>query len=265
MAIEVTCTSCGKTLNAKDSAAGRQAKCPDCGSLISIPEPIYDAVVDPAAEDDFARIEEPQPPGDDRPRSPCPLCGEMIVSGAAKCRFCGEYLDSTIRGLWRPGDLLVMRKETKLPERCVKSNQPCSRTLTRKLTWHHPALYLTLFLCGIIPYVIIAMIVQKRAEIEVGLSEEWFARRRRTILIAWLLILGSIAMPFGVGILLNVPADIVGFSALAAVIIGLGAAVYGILAARIVVPTEITDTHVWLKGVHPEYLAELPKWDGHSR
>jgi predicted RNA-binding Zn-ribbon protein involved in translation (DUF1610 family) len=265
MAIEVTCTSCGKTLNAKDSAAGRQAKCPDCGSLISITEPIYDAIEDPVAADEFAQIEEPQPPGDDRQRSPCPLCGEMIITGAAKCRFCGEYLDSTIRGLWRSGDLLVIRKETKLPERCVKSNQPCSRTLTRKLTWHHPALYLILFLTAIIPYVIVALIVQKRAEIEVGLSEEWFARRRRTILIAWLLILGSIAMPFGVSILLNLRGEVVGWSALAAVVIGLGTAIYGVVAARLVSPAEITDTHVWLKGVHPEYLAELPTWDGHSR
>jgi hypothetical protein len=26
---------------------------------------------------------------DDRPRVPCPDCGELIVSGAKVCRFCG--------------------------------------------------------------------------------------------------------------------------------------------------------------------------------
>lgn len=265
MTIEVTCTACGKTLSAKDSSAGKQAKCPDCGSLISIPEPIYDALEDPATPGVFDPVEDSQAAADDRPRSACPQCGEMIVSGAAKCRFCGEYLDSTHRGLWQSGKLLVMRKDAKLPDRCVKSNQLCSRALPRKLTWHHPALYLSLFLCGVLPYVIIAIIVQKRAEIAVGLSEEWFARRRRAILTSWLLILGSIAMPFFVGILFNAPGDVVGFSALAAVVIGLGAAAYGILAARIVSPTEITDTHVWLKGVHQDYLADLPQWDGHSR
>jgi len=38
------------------------------------------------------------------------------------------------------------------------------------------------------------------------------------------------------------------------------------LAARgiagIVVPKRISKTHVWLKGVHPDYLADLPEWPG---
>lgn len=39
MAITVTCESCGKTLRTKDSAAGKQARCPDCGDPIVIPLP----------------------------------------------------------------------------------------------------------------------------------------------------------------------------------------------------------------------------------
>jgi len=44
MTIQVSCPACGKTLQAKDSAAGKQAKCPDCGGIISIPEAVYDAI-----------------------------------------------------------------------------------------------------------------------------------------------------------------------------------------------------------------------------
>ncbi|TXT17124.1 MAG: hypothetical protein FD138_4629, partial [Planctomycetota bacterium] len=30
-------------------------------------------------------------------RRACPMCGEMIIATAAKCRFCGEVLDPEIR------------------------------------------------------------------------------------------------------------------------------------------------------------------------
>ena len=39
------------------------------------------------------------PPGQssDDNRRPCPMCGEMIVATAAKCRYCGEVFDETIK------------------------------------------------------------------------------------------------------------------------------------------------------------------------
>jgi hypothetical protein len=47
---------------------------------------------------------------------------------------------------------------------------------------------------------------------------------------------------------------------LLAVPVALGAAIYGLLAARMVAAKRITDDYVWLKGVHPDYLATLPPW-----
>jgi hypothetical protein len=38
MAIQVLC-SCGKTLSARDEHVGKRAKCPNCGSIITIEEP----------------------------------------------------------------------------------------------------------------------------------------------------------------------------------------------------------------------------------
>jgi predicted RNA-binding Zn-ribbon protein involved in translation (DUF1610 family) len=99
MSIEVTCSQCGKTLQAKDSAAGKSAKCPQCGGTIKIPaaqpevldaeliaEPVETALYVPMSN-------EPPPPEDMTARFPCPKCGEQIPLGAAKCRFCQTIFD----------------------------------------------------------------------------------------------------------------------------------------------------------------------------
>jgi predicted RNA-binding Zn-ribbon protein involved in translation (DUF1610 family) len=107
--IPVTCPSCGKKLQAPDAAAGKQARCPSCASLMTVPEPVHEAEeVGP----DFG-IGEPSGPSGGvgglldeldaqsgpvgEPRRPCPMCGEMILASAVKCRYCGEVFDPTLK------------------------------------------------------------------------------------------------------------------------------------------------------------------------
>ena len=106
MTISVNCPECGKTLKAKESAAGKKAKCPACGGTIQIPE-VVEAVDAEAAEDDygggpnfddFSGMEDSGAAVEREPdRRPCPACGEMIAEKAAKCRFCGEIFDKTLK------------------------------------------------------------------------------------------------------------------------------------------------------------------------
>lgn len=56
MAISFTCT-CGKTLRARDETAGKRAKCPQCGAVLTIPAP---GVNDEAGE--YALMPEEPPP-----------------------------------------------------------------------------------------------------------------------------------------------------------------------------------------------------------
>ena len=111
MPIEVQCQSCGKVLKAKESAAGKKAKCPQCGEVLQIPEAVYDAEEDwgdtGGYDDDdygtddaygFDMSDVRNAPADvDSNRKPCPMCGEMIVVGAAKCRYCGEVFDPKLK------------------------------------------------------------------------------------------------------------------------------------------------------------------------
>lgn len=115
MAISFSCPRCGKKLKAPDNAAGKSSKCPGCGSPVTCPEPIYEAeLIEPPAgganpyddldtDQPYTMTTEPVAPPAAEGRRPCPMCGEMIVASAAKCRFCGEVFDSTLKKVRKGG------------------------------------------------------------------------------------------------------------------------------------------------------------------
>jgi predicted RNA-binding Zn-ribbon protein involved in translation (DUF1610 family) len=115
MPISFSCLKCGKKLKAPDNAAGKSSRCPGCGATVTCPEPIYDAelVESPGAEsgglDPYGDLDSDKPyavagatPSEatasrTEDRRPCPMCGEMIMTAAAKCRYCGEIFDPTLK------------------------------------------------------------------------------------------------------------------------------------------------------------------------
>jgi hypothetical protein len=116
MAISFSCGRCGKKLKAPDNAVGKTSKCPGCGAPVTCPEPVYDAeLIDapPGGSDLYGDLDAGQPyamapePVEALPageaRRPCPMCGEMIVATAAKCRYCGEVFDPTLKKAKKKG------------------------------------------------------------------------------------------------------------------------------------------------------------------
>jgi hypothetical protein len=150
-----------------------------------------------------------------------------------------------------------------LPDRCVKTNKPAGgRRVCRHFVWVHPLVWLMLPLGGV-PFFILAPLLRKEAVIYVGLSEGWLNKRRRARRIGWWtgLIGAAIAIPFYP---MLAAAD--GHLVWAAGPVALGAAsafagiVYNAKASYMVMPVRITSDYVWLRGVHPDYLADLPPW-----
>lgn len=157
---------------------------------------------------------------------------------------------------WRSGNLLVMRREASLPDRCVKCNSAAGgRKLTRKLSWHSPWLYL-LIPVGLLIYAIIATILSKRARIEIGLCEDHYNTRKRDVLIGWMSFLLSIVLFVAAGYFSN------GWLAFAGVGLLLGGIIYAIVRTPMISPKRIDDSYVWLKGVTPAFIAELPAFPG---
>jgi predicted RNA-binding Zn-ribbon protein involved in translation (DUF1610 family) len=139
MPIRMTCPSCSQTLAVPDNAGGKKAKCPACSQIMIVPEAVHEAEALSASEDytfgagpqsfgagaqsfgagaqsfgagaqgatreESWRDERQTPPTrqtaptGDAERRPCPMCREMIVATAAKCRFCGQVFDPRARGM----------------------------------------------------------------------------------------------------------------------------------------------------------------------
>lgn len=107
MAITFSCNHCGKSLSTSDDKAGRKAKCPGCGEVLTVPESV-DAASDNAFDDegdhdaDAEAGDFPDAPPPLRKKSSsaatgtktCPMCGAENPRKARKCDACGEEFET---------------------------------------------------------------------------------------------------------------------------------------------------------------------------
>ena len=180
----------------------------------------------------------------------------VYVCAECKPLFFQKLREGIAPGLqvWRSGPLLVLRKETELPPRCLRcGGPPHGSRIKRSLAWHAPWIY-ALLPAGIIIYAVVAAVVGKRAIVNLPLCLEHRRLRQRDLLITWVLIFCCLGA-FGYAMVASsLWFALVGLSVL------LAAAIYGSLRTSIVTPKRIDDEFVWLKGVAPEYLAPLPEF-----
>lgn len=167
---------------------------------------------------------------------------------------------------WREGPVLITTSAAALPQQCVKCNaafqgQTGWRRLALKLNWHQPAYYL-LILAGLLVYVIVALCVQQKAVVEVSLCPVHAKKRTHWLLVAWTsAVVGLSLMIFGCagGGTMARHNDMWPFwCIMGGILLAIVGGIAGILGARVLIPNRIERGYAWLKGAHPDFVAQFP-------
>lgn len=201
----------------------------------------------------------------------CASCGMsyapdqvVMVAGAPVCAVCKTLRLQRIRQgesgavgvICRDKKNLLIPLGQDLPERCVKCNT--TERLTRHkrtLYWHNPAVFLALLFNALV-YIIIALIVRKKAVVSVCLCATHVSKRRLRIGLAWgcfVACLGSI-----VGIAVYSLPDYFWILPPVLLIVSI---VLGVLS-RMVYAAKITESELQMAGCEEPFLKTFPNVSG---
>ncbi|MBD2460864.1 hypothetical protein H6G89_07385 [Oscillatoria sp. FACHB-1407] len=165
---------------------------------------------------------------------------------------------ATPEGLWRSGNLLVMRRGAEVPDRCIKTNQPANgKRLRAVLYWHPPLIYL-LILLNLLIYALVAVIIRKKAIVYLGITEEILRQRSRLILRCWIIGIAGIVLFIAA---FSAPVESASALGVLSLVLMFGGLLWGMFGARLVGVERIDEEYIWIRGVSKDYLDLLPQWN----
>jgi hypothetical protein len=159
---------------------------------------------------------------------------------------------SSTSSAYRDGNILVVPSGTNLPPICVKCGAPVARVLTKTFRWHSPWLYL-LILPGLIFYVVVALVAQRKARNDVPFCQTHLLWRTRMNIAGAVLLIGVLPTAF----LLDLGGIDGGIVALIAVVMVLsGLVILGIVGSSFT-PVFIDESCAKFKGAGEQFLSAL--------
>ena len=162
--------------------------------------------------------------------------------------------NQTGNGLYRQDKLLYVERNAQLPSLCIKCGRPDDGNPLKKVfTWHTPWLFLLVIFPGVLIYIIVALIVQKKFDLAVPLCEVHKQKRRSLLWAAALSFLGGFPAAF-LAMAIGVPT--VGAMLLSAVLI-LSSLVFWALGSGIIRPAFIGKDHATFAGAGDDFLTHL--------
>ena len=159
------------------------------------------------------------------------------------------------------------------PPCCLKTGESFQGQPTKVTVEWVPHGSMWMFAFGTIGYTLAKWISGKKYPLALPISEAWLAKRRRTFIIGWSIVAGGAATLllsiFGlVWAEINQVAEIqllVSILVVSAGLVTIGGLLFLAFANQSLVQlTKAKDDYLWLKGIHPEYLNQLPDWESIS-
>lgn len=167
--------------------------------------------------------------------------------------------------IWRSKDTLVIRKNTKLPNRCIKTNQSVNvQRKLLKLSWVPSYIILFLLLSPLV-YLIVFFCVKKDATLEIGVSDVILNKRKRLGLVGFSgLILGGIITMIPILNIGNLHLERHPNWLLIILLTGLtllGAGFMAFAERKYFRISKIDEEYIWVAGVNNDYLSSFPDWE----
>jgi hypothetical protein len=205
----------------------------------------------------------------------CKNCGLVNFATAEICKRCGlslhgdsrrvtDFGADSLEGVWQDDGLLVMRLDTRLPNRCIKCNseEGVRHKVVKATAYSHWKLPFALFFQIIPPRLLVYLF--RQVSVEVALCRKHSSKWRRNLRINLpltaigfgLLVLGFYSRVTNPDIGEDPLAKYLGFSGLMLFIIGALSCVVGGDAVYL---KRRASGCVWLKGAGQDYLASLPR------
>lgn len=185
-----------------------------------------------------------------------------LTPAAPTQAYAPQYNPAVPVGIWARGQTMIFHKSAVFPDICLKSGKPAGGSrFKQKLSWHPPWI-LVMILVALLIYIILAAIFTKTAQIDVGVLPEFKKRRWMHIAIGTVVMLASVAGFFGgVAVLASQdpnPGPVGPLMMLGSGVMFLISLFYLTIVPRMFRIEKITDNYVYLKGIHPDVIRQLP-------
>ncbi|HEV7282613.1 MAG TPA: hypothetical protein VGN57_20580 [Pirellulaceae bacterium] len=196
------------------------------------------------------------------PRQQNPYADLTSAAPAPSPAYAAQYNPAVPIGIWARGQTMIFHKAAVFPDICLKSGKPAAGSrFKQKLSWHPPWIIVMIFVALLI-YIILAAIFTKTAHIDVALLPEFKKRRRMHLAIGTTALLACVAAFIGgivwMGNTEPNPEPLAFVLFFGSIVAFIGSMIYLAIMPRMFKIEKITDNYVYLKGIHPDVMKQLP-------